>query len=125
MSALMLLACQFQSGCDQQIFGKRPFRVDPLRLAAEASLFGDVEHLVTGILVAALRPDGLILLEVYAQIGLPYTNRLFFLRAKMHLDAADFGVVARNMLEIVQEKIAVQFTVYAREQIQVESGCHP
>src|SRR5258708_1386213 len=49
--------------CDQQVFGERPLRVDPLRLASKAGCGGSVRDLVHGIFVAAFGPDGFALKE--------------------------------------------------------------
>src|SRR5579872_2710841 len=48
---------------DQQILGKRPLAVDPLRVATEPRVRGHRRDFISRVLVTALRPNGLVLPE--------------------------------------------------------------
>ena len=99
-----------------------PLFVDPLGVAAEASLSSEPADFSGRIFVAAFGPDGLTCDKIDNAIGLGDRHPLVSFGAQVHFYTAFVLVEADRVLELRQVKISVQFAIDASQQIQIE-GC--
>src|SRR2546423_10840920 len=83
---------------DQQTLSERPLMVNPLCVTAKTSLPGGFDDSLSGVLVAALSPDGFVLQKFDQQLGGRYAHRLPAAGAQMHFDAARFEIDTRGVL---------------------------
>src|SRR6266849_5120976 len=77
------------------------------------------------ILMTAFCPDCLALLKLDRENSLSNSYCLFPLGANVHFHTACLGVESCFMLELPQVKVAVQFAIDARQQIQIKSSRDP
>src|ERR1017187_4673007 len=70
----------------QQVLGKRPLIVHPLRFRAEAASNSQFGDLPSSVLMTALRPDGLARTERHREAAVTDIHHLPPLRPQMHLD---------------------------------------
>src|SRR6185312_4702169 len=102
--------------------GKRPFVVDPLRLAVEPRDVGQARDFVVRILVAVLGPDGFAILESDLQIRGMNRDRLLAQRLQMHLYASGLRIESRQVTELIQVEIRIQLPVDTDQKIEIERG---
>src|ERR1017187_10350931 len=91
---------------------------------AEAARNGQFGDPASGVLVAALRPDGLTRTECHGEAAPADVHHLPPLRPQVHLDTAGRLVESGDMLELAKIEVGVQFPVDPSQQVQVERRGH-
>src|SRR5579864_1154436 len=109
----------------EQVLRERPLLIYPLHFAAETRLSRRFAYLIDGILVAALRPDGLTLPELNHHLRRRNTHNLPALRKQMHFHATLFYINPCHMLEFTEVEISSQLPIDSSQQIQIECRRHP
>src|SRR6185312_8880496 len=85
---------------DQEILGKRPFRIDPLRFAKESRPSSETRNLFNAELVAGFRPDRFPFIQGKAEIRGANRDGLVLGRAEMHFDPTVHLLIPHLMFEV-------------------------
>ena len=109
---------------DEQVFGERPFLVDPLHLASKASRTGHAKDFLGGVFVAALSPDGFVVFKFDDEIGPWDPYNLPPHRLQVHFHAVATPVNLGGVLEVGEVEIGLEFIIDAGEQIEIKCGGH-
>src|SRR5579864_2344405 len=103
----------------EQVLHERPLLIYPLHFAAETRLSRRFAYLIDGILVAALRPDGLTLPQLNPHPPRRNTHNLSALRKQLHFHASLFYIKPCHMCEFTEVEFSSQRPFDSSQQIQI------
>src|SRR5579883_1808653 len=115
---------ELRSRSAPEIFRKRPFLIDPLRLRDESGLAGNLGNLRRVKLMGRFRPDRLTLPETAFQTSVSNRHHLVTQGAQMHLDPASLAVIAGLVRKGALIEIAAEFPVDTAQKVQIKRSRH-